>query len=86
MPNEDVGAEMYQYLMNRMKNSPLQQYEISNLLKKGHESIHNQVYWKNESYYGFGAGAVVILVGYVIQMLIRSITTLKKSNNMNFRV
>ncbi|EGQ4285464.1 oxygen-independent coproporphyrinogen III oxidase [Staphylococcus pseudintermedius] len=57
MPNEDVGAEMYQYLMNRMKNSPLQQYEISNFAKKGHESIHNQVYWKNESYYGFGAGA-----------------------------
>src|SRR5699024_6779226 len=23
----------------------------------GHESEHNKVYWKNEGYYGFGAGA-----------------------------
>lgn len=57
MPNEDMGAEMYQYLMDRIKDSALHQYEISNFAKKGHESVHNQVYWKNESYYGFGAGA-----------------------------
>ncbi|ARJ49895.1 radical SAM family heme chaperone HemW [Staphylococcus lutrae] len=57
MPDEDIGAEMYQYLMSRMKKSDLNQYEISNFAKKGHESVHNQVYWKNEGYYGFGAGA-----------------------------
>src|SRR5699024_9040056 len=33
------------------------QYEISNFSKVGHESLHNKVYWKNEEYYGFGAGA-----------------------------
>src|SRR5699024_4816257 len=40
IPNEDIGEEMYEYLLNRMN-----------------ESEHNKVYWKNEGYYGFGAGA-----------------------------
>jgi len=34
------------------------QYEISNFAKKGFKSRHNQIYWKNEEYYGFGAGSV----------------------------
>lgn len=43
--------------MERMKNSPFHQYEISNFGKLNHESNHNKVYWLNEEYYGFGAGA-----------------------------
>lgn len=57
MPNEDLGEEMYQYLITRMHNSEMHQYELSNFGKIGHESEHNKVYWKNEGYYGFGAGA-----------------------------
>lgn len=57
IPNEDIGEEMYEYLLNRMNQSELHQYEISNFGKAGHESEHNKVYWKNEGYYGFGAGA-----------------------------
>lgn len=57
LPNEDLGAEMYQYLMNTLENTPFKQYEISNFAKNNHESYHNKVYWLNEEYYGFGAGA-----------------------------
>ncbi|WP_436859873.1 radical SAM family heme chaperone HemW [Staphylococcus caeli] len=57
IPNEDIGEEMYEYLVGRMQQSELHQYEISNFGKVGHESEHNKVYWKNEGYYGFGAGA-----------------------------
>lgn len=57
LPNEDLGADMYQYLMSRIKNSNFHQYEISNFAKDGFESEHNKVYWLNEEYYGFGAGA-----------------------------
>lgn len=57
LPNEDLGADMYQYLMKRLADSNLNQYEISNFGKEGHESTHNKVYWMNEEYYGFGAGA-----------------------------
>lgn len=36
-------------------------YEISNYALPGKRCAHNEVYWRNESYYGFGPGAV----GYV---------------------
>ena len=55
--SEDLGEAMYTHLMHRMEESDMHQYEISNFAKVGHESEHNKVYWKNEGYYGFGAGA-----------------------------
>ncbi|MCI2774520.1 radical SAM family heme chaperone HemW [Staphylococcus petrasii] len=57
LPNEDLGADMYQYLMKSLADTQFHQYEISNFAKPGHESEHNKVYWLNEEYYGFGAGA-----------------------------
>ena len=57
LPSDSLGAEMYEHLMNKMKQTNMHQYEISNFAKSGHESQHNKVYWQNESYYGFGAGA-----------------------------
>jgi len=33
------------------------QYEISNFARHGFESRHNKTYWRNEPYYGLGAGA-----------------------------
>lgn len=57
LPNEDLGAEMYQTLMHKIEDSRFHQYEISNFSIEGHESEHNKVYWLNEEYYGFGAGA-----------------------------
>ncbi|PTF59015.1 radical SAM family heme chaperone HemW [Staphylococcus chromogenes] len=57
LPSDTLGAEMYEHLMKKMKQTEMHQYEISNFAKSGHESQHNKVYWKNESYYGFGAGA-----------------------------
>ena len=40
-----------------MKKNNYIHYEVSNWSKKGFESIHNYTYWKNEKYYGLGAGA-----------------------------
>ncbi|OWR29457.1 coproporphyrinogen III oxidase [Saccharibacillus sp. O23] len=57
LPNEDDELAMYKLLMDRMKASGYKQYEISNFAKPGKESRHNITYWKNEDYYGFGAGA-----------------------------
>ncbi|MCJ8006888.1 radical SAM family heme chaperone HemW [Lederbergia wuyishanensis] len=57
LPNEDVEAEMYKLLMAEMEKNGLDQYEISNFSKPGFESKHNLVYWNNEEYFGFGAGA-----------------------------
>ncbi|MBD8003627.1 radical SAM family heme chaperone HemW [Bacillus norwichensis] len=57
LPGEDQEAAMYEMLMNQMEKNGFQQYEISNFSKPGFQSIHNLVYWNNEEYYGFGAGA-----------------------------
>ncbi|WP_100372233.1 radical SAM family heme chaperone HemW [Bacillus sp. FJAT-45037] len=57
LPPEDDEVTMYQELQARTKQNGFDQYEISNFAKPGYESQHNLVYWNNDEYYGFGAGA-----------------------------
>lgn len=57
LPNEEDELNMYLLLMNEMTSAGYKQYEISNFAKPGYESRHNITYWRNEDYYGFGAGA-----------------------------
>lgn len=57
LPKQEVEANMYDTLMNEMEKHGRRQYEISNFAIPGFESKHNIVYWSNEHYYGFGAGA-----------------------------
>ena len=55
-PEEDEAA-MYDFLMKYLNEKGFHQYEISNFEKNGLESKHNLVYWNNDEYFGFGAGA-----------------------------
>ncbi|NEU31641.1 oxygen-independent coproporphyrinogen III oxidase [bacterium LRH843] len=57
LPPEDDEVTMYEQLLTETKKAGFIQYEISNFAKRGFESKHNLVYWNNEGYYGFGAGA-----------------------------
>ena len=57
LPGEDLEAEMYGYLMDEMKKQGYSQYEISNYSHEGKQSKHNLIYWDNDEYFGFGAGA-----------------------------
>lgn len=57
LPTEDLEAQMYDVLMKRMEQHGLWQYEISNFAKDGYASTHNKIYWDNDEYAGFGAGA-----------------------------
>lgn len=63
LPGEDTEVEMYLKVMETLERRGLKQYEISNYSLAGRESRHNQVYWRNEEYYGFGAGAHSYLNG-----------------------
>lgn len=54
---EDLDYEMYQFIVNYLKEKDFSHYEISNFALLGYESRHNLVYWKNLEYYGFGLGA-----------------------------
>lgn len=57
LPAEEDELKMYLLLMERMQAAGRMQYEISNFAKPGKESRHNITYWRNEDYYGLGAGA-----------------------------
>ncbi|KHL91708.1 coproporphyrinogen III oxidase [Paenibacillus sp. IHB B 3415] len=57
LPNEEDELAMYLLLMSTMEAAGYTQYEISNFAKPGLESRHNITYWRNEDYYGLGAGA-----------------------------
>lgn len=57
LPTEDEELAMFQLIMNRLTEAGYTQYEISNFSRPGLESRHNMMYWRNQSYYGIGAGA-----------------------------
>ncbi|MDO8885852.1 radical SAM family heme chaperone HemW [Candidatus Oleimmundimicrobium sp.] len=57
VPEEDIQADMYLKCTAFLNQMGLTQYELSNFAKSGKECKHNLLYWKNENYLGFGAGA-----------------------------
>ncbi len=57
LPEEDEEVAMYRHLIERLSAAGRRQYEISNFARPGYESRHNRIYWKNEPYFGLGAGA-----------------------------
>ncbi|WP_343031395.1 radical SAM family heme chaperone HemW [Metabacillus lacus] len=64
LPPQEDEAVMYETAMDRMESMGYHQYEISNYSLPGFESRHNITYWKNEQYFGFGAGAHSYVDGY----------------------
>lgn len=57
LADDDLQADMYLWMVQRLEQAGYCQYEISNFAKPGRESRHNLRYWKLEEYIGFGPGA-----------------------------
>jgi len=57
LPDEDISADLYEYIMKDLSNNGYIQYEISNFARIGFESIHNEIYWKDLEYIGCGLNA-----------------------------
>jgi oxygen-independent coproporphyrinogen-3 oxidase len=55
-PDEDA-ATMYVEAMERLEAAGLEQYEISNVARRGRRSRHNVKYWTDGEWLGFGCGA-----------------------------
>ena len=55
--DEDETAEMYDYVVNYLKEREFFRYEVSNFCKKGFHSRHNINYWKRGEYLGLGLSA-----------------------------
>ncbi|MCK6459576.1 MAG: radical SAM family heme chaperone HemW [Planctomycetes bacterium] len=54
---EDRELAMFRYTERRLSRAGIFRYEISNFARPGEECRHNLVYWRNQEYAGYGAGA-----------------------------
>ena len=57
LPNEDLGADMWDITQMSCEAAGLPAYEVSNHAKKGQESRHNLIYWRSGDWAGIGPGA-----------------------------
>ena len=55
--DEETELAMYACAIDTLEAAGFEHYEISNFARPGRCSRHNQVYWANEAYFGFGMGA-----------------------------
>jgi len=69
LPPEDDMVEMDDWAVQRLSDSGMRRYEISNWALPGYECGHNLRYWADQSYLGLGCGAVSFLDGWRIERI-----------------
>jgi oxygen-independent coproporphyrinogen-3 oxidase len=57
VPSEDDISDWYQHACTAFRTAGVEQYEISNFARPGHQSRHNLKYWQRQPYIGFGLDA-----------------------------
>lgn len=57
LPDEDLGADMYQSTQDICAEMGMPAYEVSNHARDGAQSRHNLIYWRYGDYLGIGPGA-----------------------------
>jgi oxygen-independent coproporphyrinogen III oxidase len=55
--DEDAELALYALAIDTLEAAGFEQYEISSFARPGRRCRHNQIYWANEAYFGFGMGA-----------------------------
>jgi oxygen-independent coproporphyrinogen-3 oxidase len=56
-PDDDDQADKYELVDAVLTAAGLENYEVSNWARRGHECRHNLVYWRQQDYIGFGCAA-----------------------------
>lgn len=56
-PDDDIQADEYELADELLTATGLANYEVSNWARQGHECRHNQLYWAQHDYLGFGCAA-----------------------------
>ena len=57
LPDDELIAEQYNALIEKLREFNFEQYEVSNFARNGLYSKHNSSYWTGEKYLGFGPSA-----------------------------
>ena len=57
LPPEDDVAAIYEAMVDILQSAGYMRYEVSNFAKPKRECVHNNVYWANDIYCGFGVAA-----------------------------
>lgn len=60
---EDDELAMYEHAIDRLAAAGFEHYEVSNFARPGRRCRHNERYWANEAYHGFGTGAARYVAG-----------------------
>lgn len=55
--DEETEFEFYNHAIDTLEGAGFEHYEISNFALPGFSCRHNEVYWANHAYFGFGVGA-----------------------------
>ena len=55
--DEDAELTLYSTAIDVLEAAGFEHYEISSFARPGCRCRHNEVYWANEAYFGFGMGA-----------------------------
>lgn len=55
--DEDLEADMYEYIESTLKDKDYIHYEIANFSKEGKQSRHNLGYWNYDDFIGLGPGS-----------------------------
>ena len=55
--NDDQQMQLLRTLWDVLANKGFEHYEVSNFSKKGKQCLHNQHYWKLDTYIGLGSSA-----------------------------
>jgi putative oxygen-independent coproporphyrinogen III oxidase len=61
--SEEDELAMYVHAMDRLSATGFEHYEVSNFARPGRRCRHNETYWANEAYFGFGVGAARYVMG-----------------------
>jgi oxygen-independent coproporphyrinogen-3 oxidase len=72
--DEQTELDFYTEAMQRLEAAGFEHYEISNFARPGQRCRHNEIYWANEAYWGFGVGAARY-VGGVRSLNTRDLST-----------
>jgi len=63
LPPEESLRTMYLLALQRTAEQGFERYEVSNFARRGHQCVHNRLYWEGRSWLGVGAGAHGFIAG-----------------------